>query len=408
MTRSRLQARGGAVRRIVPLAVACLALAGLVVTVNVSAMLTARAPDAAASLFFANAGARARLAQQALVAEQTPAAAKRAIALAQDAVARDPIMPIALSTAGLGFELAGQGERARSVMLQADRLSRRVLTVQLWLIEDAVRRGDVPGALHRYDVALRTNRRASAILFPILNNVTAEEQMLRPMARLLSRDPAWRSEFTAQLVNEGPLRGVTGLALALAAQGSPLSQDYASLLMLRLSKERDYRDLLAVFRASFPEEARNDGLLRDPDFSRPGTARPFGWQFVDGSDLGVARSAGGRAGAELYADSGASGEAARQLVLLSPGTYRLTARYADAEVPQGGEPRWQVVCGTDAAPKLGELPLTALSGERVVGTTFAVPAAGCPAQWVFLTVPPATSEQAVSVKLAALSIERAR
>lgn len=389
-------------------AVVCLVLTWLVVAVNLSSILTSRGPDTAASLFYANAAARASIAQRTVLIGQTPAASRRALALAQDAVAIDPTVPNALSAAAFSFELLGQGARTRQVLLMAEQLTRRNLPVQIWLIEDSVRRGDVSGALHRYDVALRTSREASALLFPVLNAAIADRQMVRPIARLLAGDPAWRPDFTSQLVTDGPLAGTTNLAVMLAALHSPLPDEYASTLMLRLSRVRDYDRAAAVLRANFPETARAQVLLRDPTFVRPGSALPFGWQFVDGSDLGVAQVAGGRGGGQLYANSGASGEAARQLVMLPPGHYRLEASYADAEVPSGSAPRWQVVCGSEAAATLTEIQLLAGSGKRAAMASFVVPAQGCPAQWVFLMLPLATSDADLSVDLVSLKINRAR
>ncbi len=389
-------------------AAACLALAVLVGVVNLSSVLTVRNPQAAASLFYANAVARGRIAQEAVLAEQTPNAAREALGLARVSVARDPTAPMAMSAAAFAFEVLGEGARTRQALLLSDQLSRRILPVQMWLIEDSVRRGDVSGALHRYDVALRTSRQAQAALFPVLNAALADRKMIRPIARMLAGNPAWRGDFLLQLVNDGPVVGASDLAMALASMRSPLVGDYASLLMLRLSRLRDYDRASAVLRASFPETARATNALRDPNFVRPNTALPFGWQFADDSDLGVAKSMTGRGGAQLYANGGAAGEAARQLMALPAGRYRLTARYGEAQLASGATPRWQVVCGSEAATKLADVALTGGSEQHQATAMFAIPAQGCAAQWVFLIVPPATSDGNMSVDLASLAIDRVR
>ena len=48
----------------------------------------------------------------------------------------------------------GQGE---ALFHFASSLSRRDVPTQLWLIEDAVRKNDIPGALSHYDAALRSS-----------------------------------------------------------------------------------------------------------------------------------------------------------------------------------------------------------------------------------------------------------
>jgi len=383
-----------------------LLVATLVTVVNLSAVLTTPMPDIAASLFFANTPARAQFALERIVRNPDTRTARLTIALARTTVERDATAPFALSAAALAFELVGEPARTRPLMALAEQLSRRNLPLHLWMIQDAVERQDVAGALGHFDAALRTSRKAAPILMPVLLSALDDRRLVVPIAKTLARNPSWRPDFTLESVSKGSVGSASALAIALAQLESKLPDAYVSILMLRLSRSGDYSRASELFHTYFPTDGAAGIPLRDEGFMRPGARLPFGWQFADGSDLGVAVTGHGHPGAQLYAKAGASGEAARHLVMLSPGSYRVQADFADAHVVGGGEPRWQIVCGQVPPLELAAVRLAAGQGPQRAAASFMVPPHGCPAQWIFLTIPPSSGDDNVSVDLARLSIRR--
>ncbi|MDT9096849.1 hypothetical protein RSW32_26335, partial [Escherichia coli] len=71
-------------------------------------------------------------------------------------------------------QLHGDVGAARRLFAYGQRLSRRDNSTQLWAIEDAVARNDIPDVLRHYDVALRTSPNLADILYPVLASASAD------------------------------------------------------------------------------------------------------------------------------------------------------------------------------------------------------------------------------------------
>lgn len=105
----------------------------------------------------------AALAASIFTTDQSPRAQPHITDLARQALRGDPTAEQAAATLGLQEQLRGHSVMARRWFGYAQMLSRRDLQVQLWAIEDAIGRGDIPAALHQYDTALRTSNAASEL-----------------------------------------------------------------------------------------------------------------------------------------------------------------------------------------------------------------------------------------------------
>ncbi|MBM3929379.1 MAG: hypothetical protein FJ335_13135, partial [Sphingomonadales bacterium] len=75
----------------------------------------------------------------------------RADVLAKRALQQDPTAVAAVATLGVNADIRGDKAAARRYFAYAQKLSRRDLRTQLFMIEDAVQRGDIPEALRQYD-----------------------------------------------------------------------------------------------------------------------------------------------------------------------------------------------------------------------------------------------------------------
>ena len=85
--------------------------------------------------------------------------------------------------------------RAFEVMRAAERLSRRDHATQLWLIEHHLRAGRADQALAHFDIAFRTSASSRGVLFPLLANSLADDQMFGAVVGYLRRDPVWTRPF---------------------------------------------------------------------------------------------------------------------------------------------------------------------------------------------------------------------
>ncbi|HEX8553575.1 MAG TPA: hypothetical protein VF695_02605, partial [Sphingomonas sp.] len=154
-----------------------------------------RNPARAHALFPGNGSATAQFARARFSDRQEAGANSKAAKLARLALRQDPTTIQAVTTLGFQAQLRGELPQARRLFAYAQQLSRRDLQTQLWAIEEAIRRGDVPGALHQYDTALRTSKIAPEILFPILASAMAEPAVRQGLVATLARDPAWAALF---------------------------------------------------------------------------------------------------------------------------------------------------------------------------------------------------------------------
>lgn len=373
--------------------------AGLVVLILVTFVLMARAgiglslanrsPEAALR---ADPSSDAAGARDALLRVQKDTSKRGRAAIRETSAAivqRDPTNVVALTALGLATD---DVKRARAIMAKSDELSRRQLLGQLWLIQDAVDRNDVRGALVHYDTALRTSPRAAAILFPVLVNATTDPELLPDLARMLARQPAWGAQFLQQLAQSSTdLPNASRLFQALIARGvSPGGQALVTLTQ-RLVDAQRYEAAWNLYR-SFRKDQPRDGV-RNGDFGDdPYFPVAFDWQVSENqADLAASIDRMGSNGRLSFsASSGTGGGAARQLLLLDPGQHSLSAVAYDIRSAAAQRPYINVTCAVTGA-ELGRLvlPLAEQGGKRAIGK-ISVPN-GCSAQWLWVTVPAADS-----------------
>jgi hypothetical protein len=116
-------------------------------------------------------------------------------------------------------------------------------------------------------------------------------------------------------------------------------------------------------------------LLYDPSFVEPNAPPPFNWVLTS-SPVGLAeRRPGGGLHVIFYGRE--DGPLARQLLVLSPGRYRM-AISVEGNAGDAQGLTWSVRCDKSDTP-LAAVPLSA-AGRRL---TFDVQ--GCPAQWIELS-----------------------
>ncbi len=370
------------VRRIVTAAAAGTAIAVISVASSYSILTTRAAPSRALTVWPWNEDARAAQASALLQGDPAPATVAQAESLAKASLLALPLNVVASRAIGLAAALSGNMARAGAAMTYAESLSRRDLPTQLWFIEQRVAANDVPGALVHYDRALRTKTDAQDLLFPILLSASADPAVARPLARILAARPEWWRTFAEQLIGHNP----SPSAIFLVMQGlrlNPSDSDERSLLSRAMDRLVDAKrvDLASgLLPAPFRDARampRNGGFETDADF------KPFDWVLADEADLNAAmQSRDGGMGRALFvtARNGQSGDVARQVLSLAPGTYRLRATMGGTAIAAEA-PTLAVQCvGGGAVLTKMEAAATAVAGT-VVSTQFTVPA-GCRGQWI--------------------------
>jgi hypothetical protein len=170
--------------------------------------------------------------------------------------------------------------------------------------------------------------------------------------------------------------------LTEASQLSDLPTWYASRQQFN-SAWRIY-DVLRNRRGAWPEPVRNGG------FDQANPLPPFDWQLAStneyGAEPGPAVAPGQGQSLHVYAAAGNAGVAARQLLLLRPGNYRLSALIGRTDAPAPGGLIWKITCATAPATIRLNQNAAPITGTRTVQSPFNIPAGGCEAQWLTLEI----------------------
>lgn len=335
--------------------------------------------------------------------EATPAERRRSDELAKRALMRDATAVAAVATLGINAEIRGDVDAARRAFRFAAPLSRRDLRTQLWLIEDAVRRGDVPGALKQYDVTLRANPKLSEMLYPILASASSDPTIRPELIRMLAGDTAWGESFISYMGRSIPDPASTAtLFVALRKAGGMVPPQAWSGVINALIEIRRFDQAWAIYASVRPRvdrvharDLRSTGTLDAPSL--------LDWVPVEeGAAAGTIQNGV----FDFSAPASMGGTLLRQVQLLPPGEYRLTGHSIGIEQPDGTRPYWVLTCRKGA--ELGRVVLpNSVTSEGMFGGTIVVPS-NCPAQELSLVVPPSDASSNVSGQIDRLELSPVR
>ena len=185
------------------------------------------------------------------------------------------------------------------------------------------------------------------------------------------------------------------LTLASPAGGSP--QPWQAKIVGALVDKRQYAKAIAVWRRVAGVSGGGSGLL-NPGFEDIGAPPPFNWSFATRG--GVAEPAGnGRLDIIYYGREDAV--LAQQMLLLSPGQYRLGLEVS-GQAGDGSGVAWSVSCLPENKV-IFSLPLK--RGQRGAAGVFAVPQ-GCPAQRLELLGTIGEFPQSIDFSIGGLRLQR--
>ena len=325
------------------------------------------------------------------LSDPNPANIARAARLAEDVLRRNPLSVDAATTLALSAAAAGNQDKARRLFAYSESLSRRDFPTQLWLIEERVAANDIAGALLHYDRALRTSNNVGEMLFPVLVGASNDPQIAEPLSAMLAARPAWWPGFTWQLIAHGQSADAIfriGRALRLDPDVER-ERTVLTALLRRLVADRRFGQAHRLFLEATGQRRETAGGIRNGDFEANNALPPFHWQLANESDLAAVIQEDGehRGGRALYliATNGRGGEVARQLLVLGPGSYRLSAVIGGS----ASHTRPQVSLACANAPSVAlvreQLPPTGQAGATW-SVSFSVTANGCPAQWLIISL----------------------
>jgi len=357
--------------------------------ISLAGALRSRAPQLALAWVPADSEARARLAGVLTAPGSSSQAHEVAQKLAREAVRRSPVNAMALRSLALAAGSGDNAAQAGKLMAEAERLSRRDFPTQTWLIERALRDGDVVGAMRHFDIGMRSSVSSRQLLFPLMANASADPAMAAAIKDRLRDKPEWRFAYLHYLVNFDP-DPKRGLDLAREFLDPRVPDERADLISFidRLSAAGQYAaawDIYARFNLGPKASSVSDG-----GFERDDGVPPFAWELMQDNDLGAYAEAapdGKGQVLRLVAHSGRIGQVARQLMRLGPGSYRLRALLGDIPEDAFDRPQVTVSCAarTDQRAVLTLRPANSGQQARRLEGRFSVPPR-CPFQWLAISI----------------------
>lgn len=245
----------------------------------------------------------------------------------------------------LALSSADSSEKTRRLMTLAERSTRRDIPTQFWKIEDAVERGDIPEALHHYDIALATSRDAQAVLFPILIRSLSDPDIRANLKGYLRQDRVWVKAFLTQAIAEGAPADVGQLIADL--EPSRRSKEILAAragLVGALTVRKDYVGLRQYTATLWPAAQSAIRQFAINSQTTNPSLRPLTWELTDDGD--VRAQAVDDGDLVISASNGARGIAARRIVLLSPGNWKLSHAVKTASDVPVPDVAWDIQCLT--------------------------------------------------------------
>lgn len=259
-----------------------------------------------------------------------------------------PLNAPALSLLAAWEDMQRHPDRADGFARLSEQVTRRNLMTQLFLLERAVSREDIDGALTHYDNALRVSPSSKLFLFPVLVAAMKDASIRDSLASYAERQVPWIGGFlfAALDVRGGAVSAAELLLNPQVPADSPLLADLSANLISRLVNQQQFALAELIFK-KLP--TAHPSMLVNLSFSTDTTNPAYGplaWQVTDNTDADIAFQRGTGRQQNLYMSIPSGGSQTkglvRRIVHLPPGVYRFAEnREIDASIHA---PFWQIEC----------------------------------------------------------------
>lgn len=324
-----------------------------------------------------------RLSQTLYHLDTNEAERTRAVVIARDALRHDPTAVEAVATLAADAFARGDQTEGERLLAYSQKLSRRDLRTQLMAIELAVAQGDIAGALHHYDIALRTKKNAPELLFPVLTSALSDQAIRKEMVKTLGKQPNWGTGFITHAArSDADPAASAAFFRALQIARVSVSDSASVALINRLLAAKLFDDAWSYYTAARPGSERHQS--RDPAFTSPIEARSaFDWIAINSIGVSTAILSDPTNGLfDFTVSMGNGGLLLQQLQMLPPGDYVLEGHSIGVEQPARSQPYWVVRCQTGGEIARVEVPSSSQARGRFQGY-FYIPA-DCPVQTLAL------------------------
>lgn len=227
---------------------------------------------------------------------------------------------------------------------------------------------------------------------PLLPAVMGDAATFADLTQRFGKEPGLRRRLLSSLINTAPDLAYE-LVLTWHKAGLDVSEE-TNQLTQRLIRDKRYSTAFLLFRKTRTgDDAADDGLVHNGEFSRQPSGNPFDWQLTGqpGVSLEIVERRLAEAGEDKpagmlsvrFLDSPVQLKNAIQTLRLQPGSYTLRLTYSATSLRTPRPVKLAIAC-------LGKPPLTAATFEDgdvrlgELAADFTVPPGDCPLQQLFI------------------------
>ena len=324
---------------------------------------------------------------------------------ALDSLARAPLAYEPFMLGGVAALLRKNDAPAERMLIEARHRNPRARMPRLLLLDRYLRTGRVEQAAEEITVLTRLVPEANKVLIPELAKFAISPETRPALERVLRSNPEIRGAILYQLATTGAdpnlVFGLAGKQAAMPPGADP--EPWQVKILEALVNRGEIQRAHALWTRLLPAPVPAGEALYDPDFKGLAGPPPFNW-LLTSNNAGIAeRGKSGSLEVEYYGRLPA--KLASQLLVLTPGRYRLSFR-ATGDAPASDESlAWTLSC-VPGGQTIATLPIgkTSYAGTPMRGD-FTVPP-GCAAQRLDLAGKPTEFPAITSLSLSQLRLNR--
>lgn len=296
--------------------------------------------------------------------------------LARQGFRTEPLSVAALGAMALSLEREADAPRRRQIFELAAKLTRRNGLVSNELIKYAAARDDHRTFFLWLSRSVLTNYELRRAYITAMAEATAKEGAVEALVPVVGAAPSWSESYwqavTSQqnsLPNAAKLRAAIARAPWRETRIMPTDQAL-SLGLVRIGRFDSLQELAAGLGQWKPSRAAAGNLLVNGDFGRQPLLPPLDWELAATGNLGASIDAAEK-NLTVSAVAGARGFAARQVVSLAPGSYRLAWSLSSDAPMEPGTLTLQLRCAEAGVQAVNPPPVILTGGNRQAAVTIA-------------------------------------
>lgn len=325
---------------------------------------------------------------------------------ARKAIMRAPLLEAPFDLGGIDKLFIHDHKGAEPYIRHALARNARSRLARLLMLEIELRGGRAEAAAQDMTILSRLMPDVQKVFVPELARLAIDPETRPALRQALASDPAMLKGLLQYLAqkNEKP-----SIILELAGPNPPVvteadAADWRKTLFNSMIAKGNLEGAHLLWARFAGVPASQTSGVYDGDFQKLPGLPPFNWSFSS-SDIGAAEP-DKRGGLQVEYYGRTAGELASQLLMLKPGSYRLSFHAEGAVDNLQHRLIWRIQCNRSNATIL-ELPLSGItySGKNVAAN-FTVPAQ-CNGQWLRLAGEPTEFPKIENVLIRNLKIQQA-